>query len=199
MSVDTLTTFFALLTVLSNVAVVVAVVLWIGGLFSPAVAEVGARLRDSLSGSALALAWSVAAVSMAGSLYYSEIAHIPPCLLCWYQRIAMYPLAIILGIAAIKKDVGIRIYALVLAGVGTIIATYHYQLERFPDQTSIACRLDTPCSTTTIWKFHYVSFPFMAISGFLVIAVLLMIARAPQELEGDDVDDEDALLPEERG
>lgn len=193
MSANTLTTYFALLVVVSNVAVVAALGLWVGGRFSPAVAEAGARVRDSLSGSALFLAWSVAAVSMAGSLYYSEVVHIPPCTLCWYQRIAMYPLAIILGIAALKKDVRVRIYGLPLALAGTVVAVYHYQLERFPTQTSIACALDTPCSTTTIWKFHYISFPFMAISGFLLIAVLLLVARSPDEA---DMDDEDASLPE---
>ena len=62
-------------------------------------------------------AWIPALLAMIGSLYYSEIVHYQPCTLCWYQRIAMYPLVLILGIAAWRRDLGVRIYAIPLAAV----------------------------------------------------------------------------------
>ena len=63
-------------------------------------------ITASLGGQALTLAWIVALVAMLGSLYFSEVAHFIPCEYCWYQRIAMYPLVLILGIAAYRQDTG---------------------------------------------------------------------------------------------
>ena len=74
---------------------------------------------------------------MAGSLYFSEVAHFVPCRLCWYQRIAMYPLVLLLGIATLRRDVGIRLYAIPLAAIGAAVSIYHVQLERFPDQAHV--------------------------------------------------------------
>ena len=69
-------------------------------------------IRLSVEGQGLWLAWAMAAIAMAGSLYYSEVAGFPPCEYCWYQRIAMYPLVVILGIAMVRRDYGIRRYVL---------------------------------------------------------------------------------------
>ena len=90
------------------------------------------------------LAFLVPAVAMSGSLYYSEIAHFIPCEFCWYQRIAMYPLAVILLIAAITKDAQIWKYAVPIAVIGLALSTYHYQLQLFPNQAS-TCSQTAPC------------------------------------------------------
>ena len=82
---------------------------------------------------------------MTGSLYFSEVAHFVPCRLCWYQRIAMYPLVLLLGIATLRRDRGIRLYAIPLAAIGAAVSIYHVQLERFPDQASF-CSLEAPCN-----------------------------------------------------
>ena len=76
---------------------------------------------------------------MGGSLYYSEVAHYTPCALCWYQRIAMYPLVLLLGIAAFRRDIGIRLYAIPLAAIGAVISAYHYLLEWGIDVSRGAC------------------------------------------------------------
>ena len=68
------------------------------------------------------MAFVVALLATVGSLYFSEVAHFEPCLLCWYQRIAMYPLVVILGLAAWRDDVGAWIYATALAAIGAVIA-----------------------------------------------------------------------------
>jgi disulfide bond formation protein DsbB len=181
-------TFFALLTVATNIFVVATVFVALASRVSPAWAERAARARSTLAPDAITLAAVVALVTMLGSLYLSEVAHYPPCEMCWYQRIAMYPLTILLGIAVWRRDREIRHYALPLTGIGAALSIYHYQLERFPDQSSLSCSVDVPCTTVWIWKFHYISIPFMALSAFVTIATLLLIART-----GDDESPESAI------
>jgi len=113
---------------------------------------------------------------MIGSLYFSEIAHLVPCELCWYQRIAMYPLAPMLGIAAVREDLGIRPYAWVLAASGALIAAYHYVIEWVPNLEATACSAEVPCTVPYFREFGFVSIAFMALCGFLAIATLLYVA-----------------------
>jgi disulfide bond formation protein DsbB len=116
---------------------------------------------------------AVAVVSMAGSLYFSEFAHFVPCRLCWYQRIAMYPLVIILAIAALRRDRGVRVYALPLVGAGAIIALYQYVLGYLPDAEVLGCSIDVSCTERYVWEFGFVDFPFMSLVAFLLIGCLL--------------------------
>jgi len=174
-NVRSMTLFFALLTVVANGAVIAALVLYVG-LRLPPLERAGRSLVSYLRPYALGTAWIVATISTAGSLYLSEVAHLPPCTLCWYQRIAMYPLGVILAIAALRRDGAVRRYVLPLIAGGALISIYHYQLQRFPKQSTLACALDTPCTATWVWRFHYISIPFMALSAFALIALLVLIA-----------------------
>jgi disulfide bond formation protein DsbB len=142
------------------------------------------RVQSLIGGStALWLAALVAVVSTAGSLYFSEVAGYLPCLLCWYQRIAMYPLAVILPIAAIRHDDAVRPYAAALAGIGAVIAAYHTVLQRFPDLPSASCALNNPCSAIHFERFGFVTLPVMALVGFLAILTLLLATRGqPSEV-----------------
>src|SRR5690606_12994080 len=79
-------------------------------------------------------ALAVAAVAMGGSLYYSEVAEFLPCEFCWYQRIAMYPLAVVLLIATVTRQQLPARYPVIVAGIGLLISIYHYQLQLFPEQ-----------------------------------------------------------------
>ncbi|MCB0879394.1 MAG: disulfide bond formation protein B [Thermoleophilia bacterium] len=114
-------------------------------------------------------------MAMFGSLWMSEHLHFIPCPLCWYQRIAMYPLVLLLGIAAIRRDESIRSYAIPLALVGSVVSIYHYQLERFPDQQSIACSVSVPCTTIWFEKLGYITIPMMALSAFALVVVILIV------------------------
>jgi disulfide bond formation protein DsbB len=181
MSVDTLSTFFALLALGCNLVVVGALGLWVAARFSPAVAGVKEQVLASIRGQELTMAWLIALASTLGSLYYSEIAHFEPCRYCWYQRIAMYPLAVILGMAAWKKDLGIRIYASALAGIGGLIAAYHYLIQVFPTLSSGECSVGVPCTARYVEKFGFVSIPWMALAGFSLILVLLAAAGSRDE------------------
>ena len=117
------------------------------------------------------LAFAIAATAMGGSLYYSEIANFPPCDFCWYQRIAMYPLALILLIAAATNDRRIARYVIPIAVIGVALSAYHIQLQLFPEQAS-SCQAAVPCHTQWVDEFGFVSIPFMAGSGFLAILAL---------------------------
>ncbi|MDP8932068.1 MAG: disulfide bond formation protein B [Actinomycetota bacterium] len=123
---------------------------------------------------ALGLAWLVAATATLGSLYYSEVAGLIPCELCWYQRIAMYPLAVVLGVAALRGDLRARAYALPLSIAGLVLAAYHYWLQLKPGRGPSVCSADVPCSAMLVREFGFVSIPFMAACGFAAITALLL-------------------------
>ncbi len=119
------------------------------------------------------LAWIVAAVATAGSLVYSEVIHFVPCRLCWFQRIAMYPMAVILLVGAIRREVVVRYYALPLALGGALISIWHYLTQTFPSLEGGSCDPINPCSAKYVDVFGFVSIPFMAGTGFIVISILL--------------------------
>jgi disulfide bond formation protein DsbB len=144
-----------------------------------------ADFLDQVAGSALPLAAVVAATSMFGSLYFSEVMNFTPCELCWYQRIAMYPLAPMLGIAAVRGDLGIRRYAWVLSVSGALIAAYHYTIEWLPNLEVNACSTDVPCTAVWFREFGFVSIPFMALSGFIAITILLHVATRVRATDSD--------------
>jgi disulfide bond formation protein DsbB len=176
MKVQTFNLLFAMLTVIADLAVIGLTFLALGARVSDGLADARDAVWDRLSEVALPLAAVVGLTATLGSLYYSEVADFIPCQLCWYQRIAMYPMPVILLIAAWKRDRSIRSYVIPLALIGAAISIYHYQLERFPDQSSGFCTAEAPCTVVWVWMFHFISIPFMALSGFALIAWLVWIA-----------------------
>jgi disulfide bond formation protein DsbB len=156
-------------------------VIIVGGLRFLAIGSDGAldayaALARIVQPRANAAAWIVAVLATAGSLYFSEVAHFEPCRLCWYQRIAMYPLVVILGVAAVRRDPGVRRYAVPLAVIGALIATYHYALEWLPWLDSGVCAATTPCTIVWFRQLGFVSLPYLALSAFLLIVALLWLA-----------------------
>ncbi|ADY25660.1 disulfide bond formation protein DsbB [Deinococcus proteolyticus MRP] len=127
----------------------------------------------------LYLAWVVALVATLGSLYLSEVLGYRPCKLCWYQRIAMYPLALMLGIAAFRDDLRVRLYAAALALIGAITALVQNAEIWGWIPTLKSCSIDAgqePC--TTIWPLWSTLFGegASALNSILTIPVLSMIA-----------------------
>ena len=166
------TTFLALLALLAAGGVVGVLVLAAVGWTSV--------VREHIGPAALWLAFVVAATATAGSLYLSEVAQFVPCTLCWYQRIAMYPLVILLGIAAWRGDVGIRRYVVPLAAIGAVIATYHVALQRLPGLPHGACSLDVPCTAIYVERFGFVTIPVMSLIGFVAILTLVIGVLPPR-------------------
>jgi len=179
MDTETGTLFLALLAVAAQVAIVGVAVLAIAA--RPALAT----LRDVLGHQALQLAFVVALVSTVGSLWLSEGAGFTPCRLCWYQRIAMYPMTVILGVAAWRRDGSVRWYALPVAAIGATISVWHILIERFPSlESSTSCEVANPCSIIWVERFGYLTIPTMALSGFVLIITLLLLApNAPKEID----------------
>lgn len=178
MSVAFITLFLALLALVAQAGVLVALVLWFGR-SSPALGRWGKSLRDSVAPQAVPMALAVALICTLGSLYLSEIAHYVPCKLCWYQRIAMYPLVPILLAAALRKDNRVAPYVLPLTIVGGLISAYHLLLERFPQlEGAASCDPDNPCSAILLVRFGYLTIPTMALSGFALITVLVLVASS---------------------
>jgi disulfide bond formation protein DsbB len=131
--------------------------------------------------------WAISAVAtgtMLGSLYFSEIAGFAPCELCWYQRIGIYPVAIMSWIALVRRDRRLGPYWIGLSLAGIAVSIYHYLLEWFPEITSSVCSMDVPCTTVWFREFGFVTLAFMAGSAFVfVIAMSLVMMINPSDGE----------------
>ncbi|TSB47679.1 disulfide oxidoreductase [Alkalicoccobacillus porphyridii] len=126
----------------------------------------------------LYLAWLIAVVATLGSLYFSEVRGFIPCEMCWYQRIFMYPLALILGVAAYYSDHRIVKYVLPLSIIGAITSLYHYSLQKLPSLvTASPCTDGVPCNMQYINWFGFITIPFLALVAFVCISIFLWIAR----------------------
>jgi disulfide bond formation protein DsbB len=134
-----------------------------------------------LAGKSIWLAWIVAAAATTGSLIYSEVIDFLPCRLCWFQRIAMYPMAVILLVGAIRREVQVKYYALPLVLGGLLVSVYHYLVQLNPSLEGGSCDPNNPCSARYVETFGFISIPFMAGAGFMVIAVLLAFYTRNQE------------------
>lgn len=148
-----------------------------------------ARLGRELAGEArllLGIAWLAAGIATAGSLYFSQVVGFAPCVLCWYQRIAMYPLVLVLAVAAITADARAWRYGLPLSGAGLLVSAYHIALQYQPALDTGTCSAEVPCTLRYVSVFGFVSIPVMAAGGFLLVSALLLTARqaaAPVEDE----------------
>jgi len=134
-----------------------------------------AWLRDDV---ALPLALAVAVVATGGSLLMSEVAGYVPCTLCWYQRIAMYPLTVVLGVAWWRGDREVWRTVVPIAAIGGAISVWHIAIERFPALAGDTCDPVAPCSLKWVEEFGFLTLPTMALVGFVTIALLSLAARA---------------------
>ncbi|NNF10151.1 MAG: disulfide bond formation protein B [Acidimicrobiia bacterium] len=182
MDFSTYTQLTALFALFANAVTIGIVVVFAGGRFGVApLARARDWLRVALQDVGVLLAAIVASASTIGSLLYSEAYNLIPCELCWYQRIAMYPLAVILVIAAVRRATGeARRYGIPLAVIGTVIAAYHYLIQQFPDLEAGSCSLDVPCSAPYVWQYDFISIPYMALAGFTLVLALLLATGRPE-------------------
>ena len=122
------------------------------------------------------LCWLIASVSALGSLFFSEIMDFPPCPLCWYQRIFMFPLVFILLAGLFPFDKSIVRYALPLAIVGWGFAFYHYLVySGFIPENLQPCSQGVSCSETYIDLFGFLTIPMLSLISFSVIIGLLIV------------------------
>lgn len=139
-----------------------------------------AWLRTALAGyerHVIGWAWAIAFAAMAGSLYFSDVVGFVPCLFCWYQRIAMYPLVVVLGVGLLRADTGVWRYSLPLPVAGLVIAAYHVALQFQPTLNLVPCESGVPCSGRYVAELGFVSIPVMAGAAFMMLAALLLLVR----------------------
>jgi disulfide bond formation protein DsbB len=123
----------------------------------------------------LYLAWLQATVATLGSLFFSEVMGWTPCVLCWYQRIFMYPLVAILTVGILLKDKRVSLYVLPLSIIGFFIAAYHNLLYYGVIQE--VCKQGVSCTTRFFSWFGFVTIPLLSLTAFTVITTLMLIHR----------------------
>jgi disulfide bond formation protein DsbB len=168
-----------LLAVLGVVGQVLAAALLLVGLLALLGVRAPLRaLRRGAEGYELWLAFLVAAIATGGSLFFSETAGFVPCELCWYQRICMYPIAIVTLLAAVADDRRAARYLLPLPVVGAGVSVYHLLVENGVVTQSQICLLSAPggCATKWINEFGYVTIPTLALTGFALAFAFLLLA-----------------------
>lgn len=125
----------------------------------------------------LLAAWLVALCASLGALFIGEIMGQSPCPLCWFQRVFMFPLAVILLVACVRSDAGVWRYTLPLAVIGGLMATYHTLLVvGVIPEPIVQCGAGPSCSGADM-TVGWVSIPFLSAASFLTIAVLLILVR----------------------
>ncbi|MBX2994888.1 MAG: disulfide bond formation protein B [Bdellovibrionaceae bacterium] len=121
----------------------------------------------------LQLMFLVTVVATGGSLYFSEVLKLPPCVLCWYQRICMYPLALILGTALWSDDTRFARYSFPFSVIGLAISLYHCLLYyEILSESIIPCQQGVSCTTKQIAVFGFMSIPLMSLTAFLILSAL---------------------------
>lgn len=135
----------------------------------------------------LYLAWLQALVATVGSLFFSEVMKLSPCVLCWYQRIVMYPLVLVLGVGIVSEDKKVHRYVLPLSVLGTLIALYHNVLYYGIIPESIQpCTTGVSCTTRFFAWFGFITIPLMSLVAFIVITLCMLffwrIQQPPAEI-----------------
>lgn len=162
----------SLLALVAGVGAIALTVAWLLGdrlaVARPIVAWTNRRRNE--------LTLAVSGVATLGSLYFSEIADYIPCRLCWFQRIFMYPIALIAVVALVRRDRQARWYTVPFAVVGAGISLYHFLIEQGVVADSESCTMFGPaCAEVWFTEFGFVTLAFMALCGFVAIAVINLV------------------------
>ena len=122
--------------------------------------------------------WLVVTGATLGSLFFSEVMELPPCSLCWYQRLFMFPLPLVVGAGLFPFDRNVVRYALPLAVFGGLVAVYHLLLQYgvIPEDAA-PCRQGVSCSDAQIELFGFLSIPMLSLLAFAAAAALLMLVH----------------------
>lgn len=132
----------------------------------------------TLAGLLIHLAWIVALVATVGSLFFSEVMELPPCVLCWYQRIAMYPLVAVLGVGIVLRDNEVSYYGLPLSIAGLAVSIYHNLLYYGLIPESITpCTEGISCTSRQIEWLGFITIPLMALTAFTIVTLCLILNK----------------------
>lgn len=124
-------------------------------------------------------AWVITLLATVGSLFFSEVMLLPPCVLCWYQRIAMYPLVVIIGAGILMQDRRVKFYALPVCLGGLAVAVYHNLLYYGILPESIApCTQGISCTSVQIEWLGFITIPFLSLVSFVLVGLCLLFYRS---------------------
>lgn len=130
----------------------------------------------SLGKNIVYLAWIQAIIATLGSLYFSEIRHFTPCVLCWYQRILMYPQTILITVGILRKDTRLYQYILPMSILGFFIASYHVMLEKGVLSEAVApCRAGVSCTAKYVGYLGFITIPVMSLTAFTIICICMFL------------------------
>lgn len=169
----------AILTAITDACIVLFVLSAILSLISKKFSTIREKFLKSVAPHTRVMAFAVAFAAMAGSLFYSEVAKFSPCILCWYQRILMYPQTLLLAMGIVKHDKNITDYIMGLSAVGALLAAYHYYIQLGGNKlipcTTVGYSID--CSQRFSLEFGYITIPMMSLTAFIAIFLLMRVAK----------------------
>jgi disulfide bond formation protein DsbB len=120
-------------------------------------------------------AWFLALASLLGSLYFSQVKHVDPCILCWYQRVLMYPLVFVLAVGIVRKDANVPYYVIPLSTVGALVAFYHSLLQWGVLSEALApCKIGVSCVTKYSVGLSWITIPFLSFLAFGAITIAMV-------------------------
>ena len=170
------------ITTLLALVAAAGTVLLIGARVGGKRVAVATAIGRAVVGRRAELTFAIAAVATVGSLYFSEVAGYVPCRLCWFQRIAMYPVAVVALVGLIRRDNSARWYLLPLAVAGGAVSAYHSMIEQGWLADSESCALAGPsCADVWFRTFGFMTLALMALAGFVSIIVVNAISFPPND------------------
>ncbi|MCF7867011.1 disulfide bond formation protein B [Candidatus Woesearchaeota archaeon] len=168
MIIDTANFILSTLTLIGCVFVVIYLVY----LLSTKIFKIQGVLDSFFSKHGLLFTFIISLLATLGSLFYSKIAGYNPCELCWYQRILMYPIVLLSGIALLKKDYSVKKYIIPMSVIGGLFALYHYYIQTMSVITS--CTADAAsCISKYTFHYGYITIPMMALTAFVMIIIFV--------------------------
>ena len=124
------------------------------------------------------VAWAQALIATTGSLFFSEVLGLTPCVLCWYQRVLMYPLVVVLAVGILLRDRRLRLYVLPLSFLGLGVAAYHNLLYfGIISEGATQCALGVSCSSRHFAFLGFIDIPLMSLAAFAVITAAILLYR----------------------
>lgn len=174
---EQITGIFSFLTLVSNIALLIVVVLYITRGLSKAQTALWAKLENLFTRKALALIFVFSLTAVVGSLLFSEVAKFTPCKFCWLQRIFMYPLPLISGIALVRKHTEALYYIVPMAVIGVLLAGYHYamQMSVTPFAPCSTLGYSVSCSEKFFASYGFITIPWMSLSAFTYILLISVL------------------------
>lgn len=169
--VDFVNNFFSLSSIIAQA---ISVVL-LASLFSKTLR--GSMFVSFFATRSILIAFIASSLAMAGSLTYSDVIGYAPCVLCWFQRIFIYPQVFLTVVALYNRDLSIRLYGVVLSSIGAALALWHYlgQLG-FGTLPCSAIGYSVSCAERFVMQYGYITIPMMALSAFLFILLSFAVS-----------------------